>query len=357
MFGQDLKITNVGDRLIQFKFAMESQLLWVVNNGPWSFDNHILLLRHWEKGMTAFSVQFLHIPIWVQVWGLPFDLINVKAGRDIGSSIGRVVDIDCKAISSEQVHFLRIRVEMPIDKPIRRGAPVISPEGDRVWVAFQYERLLGLYFNCSFLGHEAKKEVRGRRTPSPPRRNMEEHIRRDKNPPQSNSKPGVLHGNSLTATTVIEPGTSNGNSSTAVTITEIVDKKLAIIPRLDGYDSQLPCTSEINERNPEIMVHTDVIGIKQNTEKIYDSWISIPIMYEENLVDNTLPISSKPLPDLVISSLSHDQARGTNKIGTVLSNLVREKAPKILFLMETKQTVKEMRKIQADLHYHSILAI
>ena len=49
-FGQDLKITNVGDGLIQFKFAMESQLLWVVNNGPWSFDNHILLLRCWENG-------------------------------------------------------------------------------------------------------------------------------------------------------------------------------------------------------------------------------------------------------------------------------------------------------------------
>ena len=98
MFGQDLKITNVGDRLIQFKFAMESQLLWVVNNGPWSFDNHILLLRHWEKGMTAFSVQFMHIPIWVQVWRLPFDLINVEGGRDIGNGIGHVVDIDCKAI-------------------------------------------------------------------------------------------------------------------------------------------------------------------------------------------------------------------------------------------------------------------
>ena len=51
-FGQDLKITDVGDGLIQFKFAMESQLLWVVNNGPWSFDNHILLLRRWEQGRS-----------------------------------------------------------------------------------------------------------------------------------------------------------------------------------------------------------------------------------------------------------------------------------------------------------------
>ncbi|XP_075665086.1 uncharacterized protein LOC142634691 [Castanea sativa] len=130
-FGQDLKITDVGDGLIQFKFAMESQLLWVINNGPWSFDNHILLLRRWEKGMTTFSVQFLHIPIWVQIWGLPFDLINVEASRDIGSGIGCVVDIYCKAISSEQTYFFRIQVEMPIDKPIRRGALVISPEGDK----------------------------------------------------------------------------------------------------------------------------------------------------------------------------------------------------------------------------------
>lgn len=71
-----------------------------------SFNNHLLLLRRWEKGMTAFSVNFLNIPIWVQVWGLPFDLINEEAGKDIGSGIGRVVDVNCKAISSNQARFL-----------------------------------------------------------------------------------------------------------------------------------------------------------------------------------------------------------------------------------------------------------
>ncbi|KAK7860216.1 hypothetical protein CFP56_042125 [Quercus suber] len=47
---------------------------------------------------------------------------------------------------------------MPIDKPIQRGAPVLSPEGDQVWVAFQYERLLGLCFHCGLLGHESKSQ-------------------------------------------------------------------------------------------------------------------------------------------------------------------------------------------------------
>ena len=105
---QDLKIMDVGEGLLQFKFSIENQLNWVLNNGPWSFDNHLLLLRRWEKGMIAFKVDFKFVPIWVQVWGLPFDLINEDARKDIGGSSGRVLDMDCKAIVADQARFLRI---------------------------------------------------------------------------------------------------------------------------------------------------------------------------------------------------------------------------------------------------------
>lgn len=67
--GNDLKITDVGEGLFQYKFALESQLRWVMDNGPWSSDDQLLVLRKWEKGMTARSVSFPVIPIWVQVWG------------------------------------------------------------------------------------------------------------------------------------------------------------------------------------------------------------------------------------------------------------------------------------------------
>ena len=77
--GLDLKIIEVGDGLLQFKFALESQVSWVMNNGPWSFDNQILVLRHQERGMTVRSVTFTGLPIWVQIQSLPFDLINAEA--------------------------------------------------------------------------------------------------------------------------------------------------------------------------------------------------------------------------------------------------------------------------------------
>ena len=43
--GTDLRIIDVGDGFFQFKFSMESQLKWVLVNGPWSFENHPLVLR------------------------------------------------------------------------------------------------------------------------------------------------------------------------------------------------------------------------------------------------------------------------------------------------------------------------
>ena len=42
---------------------------------------------------------------------------------------------------------------------------------------------------------------------------------------------------------------------------------------------------------------------------------------------------------------------------TVLSHLVREKAPDVLFLMEMKRTVDEMKLIQAELHYDGMFTV
>ena len=112
--GSNLKIVDVGEGLFQFRFLLESQLQWVWDNGPWSFENNMLVLQRWEKGLIARSVWFTSLPMWVQVYGLPFDLINEEAGLDIGRGIGRVVEVDCKALMSDQARFLRIQVEIPL---------------------------------------------------------------------------------------------------------------------------------------------------------------------------------------------------------------------------------------------------
>ena len=116
--------------------------------------------------MMANSMTFTHLPILVQVCGLPFYLFSEEVGTDIGKGLGRVVDVDSKVIASDQACFLQIRVEIPLDKPIRRGSKIQGSKGDMVWIAFKYERLIGLCFNCGRLGRETKycgnpKDVEG----------------------------------------------------------------------------------------------------------------------------------------------------------------------------------------------------
>ncbi|XP_075656761.1 uncharacterized protein LOC142626918 [Castanea sativa] len=119
--GSDLRIVDIGEGLFQFKFALESQLKWVINNGPWSFEDHPLVLRRWERGMTAALVIFQTIPMWIEIWGLPFDLLTEETSRDMGRGLGEVVEIDTTIFTSDQARFIRIRIELPLDKPIHRG--------------------------------------------------------------------------------------------------------------------------------------------------------------------------------------------------------------------------------------------
>ena len=50
--GSDLRIVEVGNNLLQFKFSSRYQLEWVEKSGPWNFGNNLFLLCRWKKGLT-----------------------------------------------------------------------------------------------------------------------------------------------------------------------------------------------------------------------------------------------------------------------------------------------------------------
>ena len=67
---------------------------------------------------------------------MPFNLINEEASLDISQGLGKFIDMDCKASKSDQARFLRVCVEIQLDKPLRKGGPIVSLKGDKVQVAF-----------------------------------------------------------------------------------------------------------------------------------------------------------------------------------------------------------------------------
>ena len=73
-----MQILEVGSNFFQFKFQFDFDLNRVLKGGPWSFDNQLLMLKKWQKGMTASNVKLDCASLWIQIWGAPFDMVSPK---------------------------------------------------------------------------------------------------------------------------------------------------------------------------------------------------------------------------------------------------------------------------------------
>uniref|UniRef100_A0A7N2MAT8 DUF4283 domain-containing protein n=1 Tax=Quercus lobata TaxID=97700 RepID=A0A7N2MAT8_QUELO len=153
---EGVQMVEVGSNLFQFKFKTEFEMERIIKSGPWSFDNQVLMVKRWKQGMTAGNVQFDSVALWVQIWGAPFDMASSTVAAKIGSRLGRVEEVEKRQKLETQNMFMRVKVAIPISKPIRRGGFIAGTDGQRTWVTFRYERLPMFCHWCGLMGHDLK---------------------------------------------------------------------------------------------------------------------------------------------------------------------------------------------------------
>ncbi|KAH7863008.1 hypothetical protein Vadar_012099 [Vaccinium darrowii] len=108
----EVSIIDVESNLFLFRFSSEVHMHRVIAEGPWSFDNQL--------------------------------------------RIGEVLDVDEKSINEDRGKFVRVRVRICIDKPLKRGGNLVDREGNKVWINYKYERLPIFCYFCGLLGHEER---------------------------------------------------------------------------------------------------------------------------------------------------------------------------------------------------------
>ena len=82
--------------------------------------------------------------------------MSKEAGKYIGGKLSKVIEVDKRSLQAEQANFKRIRVEIPIDKPLRQGGNITNAEGEQCWLTFRYERLPTFCYICGLIGHGDK---------------------------------------------------------------------------------------------------------------------------------------------------------------------------------------------------------
>ncbi|KAH7858528.1 hypothetical protein Vadar_025007 [Vaccinium darrowii] len=112
---EKLTIVEVGDNLFHFRFDDETSLLKVFNGGPWNLPSSPSMM---------------------------------------GAAIEAQSAVDSRMAGGERGKFVRVQVELPLDKPIKRGGHVTLGSGTKHWVDYKYERLNKFCYYCGSLLHE-----------------------------------------------------------------------------------------------------------------------------------------------------------------------------------------------------------
>jgi hypothetical protein len=157
--GVTIKEANTG--LFLFSFAHPLDMEAVLNGGPWTFDNNMLIMDRVRLGMQIESIPLFHVDFWVQIHNLPAGFMKETVGVKLGNYIGTFMEYDKNNNSSFWRQYMRVRVKVDVRQPLKKDSKVRDKEGEWCTVNFKYEKLGVFCFVCGIMGHaENKCEVR-----------------------------------------------------------------------------------------------------------------------------------------------------------------------------------------------------
>lgn len=154
--GKGVCIKDLSPTLFLFQFFHEVDLKRVIDSGPWTFDQHILILKRLGENEQPHRVHLFHTLFWVQVYNLPIGFLSEKVLTNIGNYIGEFQASDPNNFMGVWRNYMRLRVSIDVRKPLKRRLRLKKEGGEWFWVEFKYERLNTFCFICGLLGHTKK---------------------------------------------------------------------------------------------------------------------------------------------------------------------------------------------------------
>ncbi|KAL9679970.1 hypothetical protein QQ045_017841 [Rhodiola kirilowii] len=110
--------------------------------------------------MKPSDVNQRKIEIWLQMHEVPIQIRDKTTAKEVATKVGGLVVREGMKNVEVKGTYLRVRIEMPVDVPIRRGLLLQFPDDEPdQWITFRYERLPNVCFRCGRLTHVTSRCV------------------------------------------------------------------------------------------------------------------------------------------------------------------------------------------------------
>lgn len=150
----------VGYNLFLISFENEEDLESILKGCPWFFRRQLIIFKRLKAPTERKKIRMVLSPFWLKVGPCPPECDKDDLMNAIGSTFGRLIRSE---ITGE---FCRLKINLDVQKPLRRGLFVSTEYEERLWVPFKYENVPNFCFGCRRMGHglvdcdEVSTEVR-----------------------------------------------------------------------------------------------------------------------------------------------------------------------------------------------------
>uniref|UniRef100_A0A803NZS4 Reverse transcriptase n=1 Tax=Cannabis sativa TaxID=3483 RepID=A0A803NZS4_CANSA len=152
--GKGVYVKELDTNRYLFQFYHELDVQTVIDGSPWTFNRMQLVFHRLKRGEDPRLVQLYELDMWVQLhdlkYGFMSDWVVVKHADNY---IGKFVKSDPKNFIGIWRDYLRVRVTIDINKPLKRRMKLIKKDGTWIWTTFKYEHVPIFCFICGLIGH------------------------------------------------------------------------------------------------------------------------------------------------------------------------------------------------------------
>uniref|UniRef100_A0A803PE26 Zinc knuckle CX2CX4HX4C domain-containing protein n=1 Tax=Cannabis sativa TaxID=3483 RepID=A0A803PE26_CANSA len=151
-----VSVTEHADGLFLVTFGCEGDKGRILEGQPWHFAQSITIFAAPESSFPITPDTLHYVPFWIQVYGIPFMCKSFDLARFIATEVGDLIEVDKDTVKEGTGPYLRLRILLDVNLPIRRGMNIRFIRMGREfvkWIDFKYERHPDFCFFCGKLDH------------------------------------------------------------------------------------------------------------------------------------------------------------------------------------------------------------